>query len=234
MQVPTLTVALPRREFERRAREEGWRLPSNLKVRLDPRAEPDLPAISEDLKPLIRALPQDRQLSGPVPDIATYDAVVLRDGCLFIDGPGDDDPLVQLPLGIGLYRDSEGHVAFRSRYADDKRRLGRVGTRLQLGYRSGPVPAPPEIARACNAGTIVAVSSADQAAGYGAGWFLAKEYRDREGLSSAEAIRRVNACLLAEERVFADRRLRGGSEQPAQCSHLRLGSNPPPPPPQRP
>jgi len=230
MEVPTLDVALPRAEFERRVRTEGWRLPRNLKLRLNPRAEPDLPAVSADLKPLIRAFPQDRRLGGPVPDIATYDAVVLRNGCFFIDGPGEDDPLVQFPLGIGVHRDAEGYLAFRTRYADDKRRLGRVGTRLQLGYRREPAPAPPELARACNARTIVAVTSVDQAAGYGVGWSRAKEYGDREGLSSAEAIRRVNACLLAEEQTIADRRLRGGRGNPTQCSELRLMTNPAPPP----
>ena len=232
MQVPTLDVALPRAEFEHRARTERWRLPRNLRLRLNPRAEPDLPAVSADLKPLIRAFPQEQRLGGPTPDIATYDAIVLRDGCFFIDEAGDDDPLVEFPLGVGVYRDAEGHVAFRTRYADDKRRLGRVGTRLQLGYRSGPRPAPPEVARQCKAKTIVTVTTVDQAAGYGSGWFAVKEYRDREGLSSAEAIRRANACLLAEEQAIAERRLRaGGREQPAHCSAIGLMGNPVPPPP---
>jgi hypothetical protein len=83
MQVPTLNVALPRAEFERRAQAKGWRLPRNLMLRLDPRAEPDLPAISPDLAPLIRAFPHAQRLGGPTPDIATYDAIVVRDGCFF-------------------------------------------------------------------------------------------------------------------------------------------------------
>ncbi len=70
MQVPTIDVALPRAGFEQRARTEGWRLPSRLKLRLNPAAEPHLPAVSADLKPLIRTFPQQRRLSGPVPDIA--------------------------------------------------------------------------------------------------------------------------------------------------------------------
>lgn len=233
MEVPTIDVALPRAEFERKVRMERWRLPRNLKLRLNPRAEPDLPAVSADLKPLIRAFPQEQRLGGPVPDIATFDAIILRNGCFFIDEPGDNDPLVEFPLGVGVYRDLEGHVAFRSRYADDKRRLGRVGTRLQLGFRSEPRPAPPEMARACNARTIVSVTSADQAAGYGSGWFAVKQYRDREGLSTAEAIRRANSCLLAQEKAMADNRLRGAREHPTHCARagvLVSPMNPPPPP----
>jgi hypothetical protein len=234
MQVPTLDVALPRAEFERRAGTQGWRLPRDLKLRLNQRAEPDLPAVAADLKPLIRAFQQQQRLGGPTPDIATYDAVVLRDGCFFIDEAGDSDPLVEFPLGIGVYRDAEGHVAFRPRYADDKRRLGRVGTRLQLGYRTGSRPAPPEVALACEAHTIVTVTTVDQALGYGSGWFAVKEYRDREGLSTAEAMRRANACLLADERAIADRRLRRGRADPAHCSAIGLMDNAVPRPPPTP
>lgn len=236
MEVPTLDISLPRAEFERRTRAEGWRLPRNLKLRLNPRAEPDLPAISADLKPLIRAFPQEQRLSGPTPDIATFDAIVLRDGCFFIDEPGENDPLAEFPLGVGVYGDGQGHVAFRSRYAGDKRRLGRVGTRLQLGFRSQPRSAPPEIARACNARTIVSVTSADQAAGYGAGWFTVKQNRDREGLSTTEAIKRANACLLAQEKAFADNRLRGTLQHPTHCARAGVLVNPinPPPPPMPP
>jgi hypothetical protein len=229
MQVPALDVAMPRAEFERQVRVKGWKLPRNLQLRLNPRAEPDLPAVSADLEPLIRAFPQEQRLGGPAPDIATYDAIVLRGGCFFIDEPGDNDHLAEFPFGIGVYRDAQGHVAFRPRYADDRRRLGRVGTRLQLGYRSGPRPAPAKIARACGAATVVTVTSVDQAAGYGSGWFAVKEYRDRERLTSAEAIRRANACLLAQEQVLADNRLRDRRERPAPCPPMEPRVNPPPP-----
>ena len=231
MQVPVLDIAMSPREFEERARAEGWRLPVNLKLRFNPLAVPDLPAVSADLQPLIRAFPQRTRLAGPSPDIATFDAVVLRDGCFFIDEPGEDDPLVEFPLGIGVYRDAEGHPAFRPRYAADKRRLGRVGTRLQLGYRSPRRPAPAELVRACRASTIVAIASADQAAGYGGDWFAVEQYRKRNGLTAAEAIRRANECLVAQERLIADNRLRGGRSHPTQCAKLGLTGNPVPPPP---
>jgi hypothetical protein len=235
MEIPGLDVALSRAEFERRARKEGWRLPRNLKIRLNSRAEPNLPAVSPELKAAIRAFPQEQRLSRPSPDIATFDAIVLRDGCFFIDQAGDNDPLVQFPLGIGVYRDAEGFAAFRPRYADDKRRLGRAGTRLQLGFRSHPRAAPPELARACKARTIVSVTSVDQAAGYGGAWFGVKQYADRRGLSATEAIRQANACFLTQEKTLANNRLRGGREPPTQCASLGLGGPviPPPPPPLR-
>lgn len=220
MTVPELRITIPRAEFEAQVRRNGWRLPVNLGLRFDPRAEPDLPAVAPDVAPLIRAFPHEPRLSGPKPDIATVDAVVLRDGCFFIDASGDADPLVEFPFGVGVYRDAEGHLAFRQRYAADKRRFGRVGTRLQLGHRSRPRPAPPELRQACGADAIVTVTSVDQAAGYGGRWFDVREYRDREGLSSAEAIRRANDCLLAQEAALANTRLRGGNIERVSCAHI--------------
>jgi len=58
-----------------------------------------------------------------------------------------------------------------------------------------------------------------------------QQYRDRHGLSTAEAIRRANACLLQQERTIADNRLDGGREHPTQCLKLGLTANPVPPPP---
>lgn len=125
MTLPELHITIPRAEFGAQARENGWRLPANLALRFDPRAEPDLPVVADDVSSLIRAFPHEPRLSGPTPDIASFDAVVLRDGCFFIDGPGDADPLVEFPFGTGVYRDAEDHLAFRPRYANDRRRLGR-------------------------------------------------------------------------------------------------------------
>jgi hypothetical protein len=78
---------------------------------------------------------------------------------------------------------------------------------------------------------MVAVTTVDQALGYGASWFAVREYRDRERLSTAEALRRANACMLAEEQAIADRRLRGGRDQPSQCAAIGLTTHPVPPPP---
>ncbi len=233
MTVPELHITISRAEFDAEVRQNGWRLPANLKRRFDPRAEPDLPAISPDVAPLVRAFLHEPRISGPKPDIATFDVIVLRNGCFFIDGPGDQDPLAEVPFGVGVYRDAQGHLAFRPRYAADKRRFGRVGTRLQLGHRSEPRRAPPELKQECGADTIVTVTSVDQAAGYGASWTDLKRYRDRERLSSAEAMRRANNCLLAREKTLANARLHGGKAAELSCWHIPGADGPvnqPPPP----
>lgn len=230
MRVPELSIFMRKSEFGARAKAEGWRFPANLLLRFDPRAEPDLPAVAADVKRMIRAFPQDAQVNRASPDMATFDAVVLRDGCFFIDEEGPDDPLVEFPFGTGVFRDPEGYLSFRSRYSWQPRVFGRVGTRLQLGWRRER-PAPAALQSACHAKRIVSVRSVDQAAGYGSRWIGVQEYRDRHRLTSAEAMRRANSCILEQERVATNRRLGRKREQPVSCMEFISVPPPPPPPP---
>lgn len=229
MSVPWLDIAIPRAELEAMRSAKLWDIPPNLLLRFSQRAEPDLPAVPDDLQSSIRYFPNEPRLAGPTPDLATYDAIVLRDGCFFIDEEGADDPLAMFPLGVGVYWDGEGHMAFRSRHTADARRLARVGTRMQLGYRAEVAEPPPALIEACGRHRVVTVKSLDQAAGYGGVWFAVKQNAAREGLSEAEALRRANACLLEQERVVADNRLRGGRGEPESCS-LTIQVPPSPPP----
>lgn len=230
MRVPSLRISVRRAEFTARAKAAGWRFPANLRLWFDPAAEPDLPAVAADVKPMIRAFPQDARANRASPDMATFDAMVLRDGCFFIDEEGPDDPLVEFPFGIGVFRDSEGHLSFRTRYSRQPRVLGRVGTRLQLGWRTERA-APAALQAACGAKRIVSVNSVDQAAGYGSRWFDVKQYRDRHQLTSAEAMRRANACMFEQERYLTDQRLGRRRDQPVSCMEFISIPSPPPPPP---
>ncbi|MXP15712.1 hypothetical protein GRI44_13230 [Altererythrobacter confluentis] len=233
MSVPWLTLSMSRAEFEMLQQERGWNLPANLALQFDPRADPDLPSVSADARASIRYFAQQERPSGPAPDIATFDAVVLRDGCFFVDGPGEDDPLALFPFNVGIYRDDEGYLAFRPRVSADQRRLSRVGTRMQLGHRREVAGPPAGLIEACGQHRVVAVSAVDQAAGYGNDWFAVREYRDREGIGSAEAMRRANDCLLAQDQTMANNRLRGTRDHPTQCAKtLGIWGNPvnPPPP----
>ena len=234
MSTPWLTIAVPRDRFETLSEEEDWDIPVNLTLRFSTYLETDLPPIADDVKAGIRHFPAADRMARPTPDFAPYDTIVLRDGCFFIDEDGDADPLVMFPFGTGVYRDAEGRIAFRSRNSHYQPRLARVGTRMQLGYREEVSDPPAELIETCGKHRVVLVKSLNQAAGYGNDWFAVREYRDREGITSAEAMRRANECLLAQERTMADNRLRGGREHPTQCARVfGIGGNPvvPPPPP---
>ncbi|MGB7374157.1 hypothetical protein [Pontixanthobacter sp.] len=228
MDTPWLSISISRAEFLALSEAQGWDIPVNLTLAFSDYAEPDMPAVAQDVAADIRAFPSAGRLAGPTPDIATYDAIVLRDGCFFIDEEGDNDPLAMFPLGVGVYRDGEGHMAFRSRYSGFPKRLARVGTRMQLGARQGVVSPPEGLLEACGQHPVVLVKSLDQAAGYGGAWFYVKQNAKRLGLSNAEAMQRANDCLIENEQVWADRRLRGSSRQLDECS-VAVRINPPPP-----
>ncbi|GAA5053515.1 hypothetical protein GCM10023208_15570 [Erythrobacter westpacificensis] len=235
MSVPWLSIVMPRAGFDTLRKEQGWDIPANLLLRFEPRANPDLPPLAPDVAGQIRYFAQAELSSVPPPALASFDAIVLRDGCFFIDEQGEDDPLVLFPFEAGVWRDAQGHLAFRPRVSTDTRGFGRVGTRLQLGYRGQVNDPPAELTAACGEHPVVAVTSLDQAAGYGSDWFAVREYRDREGISSVEAMRRANACLLEQEQTMADNRLRGTRAHPTQCAkQYGIWGNPPVPPPPAP
>lgn len=228
MSTPWLRIAIPRERFEALRKVKGWDIPVNLTLRFSEWAEPDLPAIAPEVGSEIRHFSVSDNLAGPTPDLATYDAIVLRDGCLFIDEEGDDDPLAMFPMGVGIYRDAEGHMAFRSRYSQHHRRLARIGTRMQLGYRDTVADPPAELIEACGKHRVVLVKSVDQAAGYGGQWFDVKQYASENGLSGAEAMRQANQCLIEQEQLWADLRLRGSTAEPGWCHQtMRIPPRPP-------
>lgn len=228
MSTPWLDIALPRLEFEALRSAQGWDIPANLTLRFSAWAEPDLPAIPKDLADAIRILPTPGGLPGATIDIASYDAIVLRDGCLFIDEEGDDDPVAMLPFGTGVYRDAQGHIAFRSRHSAYQPRLARVGTRMQLGART-PVDDPPEaLLEACGEHRVVLVKSLDQAAGYGGQWSAVQQYAERKGIAPSAAMDEANRCILKQEQALADRRLRGAGAEPSDCPQVLWVAPPPP------
>ncbi len=225
---PWLDIAISRSRFEEMREAEGWDIPVNLTLRFNSDAESDLPALPSALTGDIRVFPVSDRMSGPTPDLASYDAIVLRDGCFFIDEEGEDDPLAMFPSGVGIYRDDEGFLAFRSRYSDRQQRLARVGTQMQLGYRIDIADPPEQLQEACGRHRAVLVRTLDQAAGYGGVWHAVKQYAQDEGISESEAMRQANECLLEQEQRLADRRLRGAEYKPALCPQT---SHVPPPPP---
>lgn len=228
MDTPWLSISVPRARFQHLREAKGWDIPVNLTLVFSDYTEPDLPAIADEVAGDIRAFPTTDKLAGPTPDIATYDTIVLRDGCLFIDEDGDDDPLAMFSMGAGVYRDDEGNMAFRTRYSAKPKQLARVGTRMQLGYRQRVTSPPKGLIKACGQHRVLLVKSLDQAAGYGGAWFDVKQNAKRLGLSDADAMRQANDCLIQNEQIWANRRLRGSTQQQKECS-LAARINPPPP-----
>lgn len=94
------------------------------------------PAVPPTLRRFIRAFPQAKKPNGDVLDLGSEHAIVLRDGCFFLDRNGDQDPLVHLPLHVGLTVDQDGYLAFRSRHEGQEDNV-RVGLQAQTGWFHG-------------------------------------------------------------------------------------------------
>ncbi|MFB0614325.1 hypothetical protein [Aurantiacibacter poecillastricola] len=94
-----------------------------------------------------------------------------------------------------------------------------MGTRFHLGDRRDVSDPPTALIEPCGEHKVVAVTSLDQAAGYGNYLLILRDYTDRAEVSTEEALNRVNACLLEREQTTVDIRRHGGHEYPEQCSN---------------
>ncbi|KZX52851.1 hypothetical protein A3711_04280 [Erythrobacter sp. HI00D59] len=125
MSVPWLDIAMPRAGFDTLRKEKGWDIPANLLLRFEPRANPDLPPLAPDVAGQIRYFAQAEISSVPPPALASFDAIVLRDGCFFIDEQGENDPLVQFPFeGVRQFNAINGGFPWFSNFAPTKIRRG--------------------------------------------------------------------------------------------------------------
>ena len=175
------------------------------------------PAVPADLRAFVRAFPQAERPNGEVLDLGSQHVIVLRDGCFFLDRDGADDPLVHFPLHVGLTVDGEGYLAFRSRYKGQQD-IVRVGLPAETGWFTDPFPARADAAAHCGAATMVGVTLVSNPyAGTDRFLPVLRRFRDRQGLTDDQAVARANACARREAQIAADRRLRGGREEPPDC-----------------
>ncbi|WP_160611977.1 hypothetical protein [Tsuneonella aeria] len=65
MSVPWLSIVMPRTEFDALRKKKGWKIPANLPLRFEPRANPDLPPIASDVAGQIRYFAQTELSSIP-------------------------------------------------------------------------------------------------------------------------------------------------------------------------
>jgi hypothetical protein len=187
-----------------------------------PSGPPDLvhPPVPPSLRRFIRAFPQSEKPNGDVLDLGSEHAIVLRNGCFFLDREGDEDPLVRFPLHVGLTLDEEGYLAIRSRF-EGQRDYVRVGLSAQTGWFAEPYSAPPDVAGPCAARTMVGVTTVSNPYAAPERFLpVLRRFRDEEGLTEAEAVARANACVQRRAAKDADRRLRGSKQNVPECRML--------------
>jgi hypothetical protein len=107
------------------------------------------PAVSPEAARMVKIFPQRKlRTLGGTRELG-YGTIVLRDGCLRFDRPGDDDPFVLFTAESGLGVDEKGRLAFINRQTGKPRVL--VGEPLTLSGGAGGNITDPEIVRPINA-----------------------------------------------------------------------------------
>jgi hypothetical protein len=114
------------------------------------------PPVSAEAAKLVKMFPQLKHRTlGGTRELG-YGTIVLRDGCLRFDRPGDDDPFVLFTAEAGLGMDEKGRLAFINRETGKPRAL--VGEPLALSGGAGGNVTDPEITgpitAACGPGKV--------------------------------------------------------------------------------
>ncbi|MXP15703.1 hypothetical protein GRI44_13185 [Altererythrobacter confluentis] len=185
--------------------------------------EPELvrPAVPPELSYYIRAFPQDDEPAGDVLSLGSEHAIVLRDGCFFLDREGHNDPLVQFPYGIALEIDKLGYLAFGSRYEPTTMGSVRVGLLAETGWYTEPFDAPPELAAVCGQHKVVGVTTVSNPFAWPERFNPAlRRYGERSDATNSQILERANSCAISRAQQEADRRLRSPNLEPVDCNHF--------------
>ncbi len=186
------------------------------------------PAVDPDLAGKLRAVARLAPPSSSAADgerLMTFDAVepavrtgrvILLNGCLRL--AGGNEPLVILPAGTRLVRESGGHVLMIViQNVATNARVGEEAVWGEMGRRRIPTTAADRLRRSCGTGGIVLLGLAQSVSGLRAqsDALAARNFNERYGLGWSESLRRVVRC-------------RERSPEPMGSGNL-CGSTPPPP-----
>lgn len=179
------------------------------------------PAVPPELSYFIRAFPQAAEPAGDVLDLGSEHAIVMRDGCFFLDREGDDDPLVLFPYSTALEVDEEGYLAFGSRYEPNTMGNVRVGLTAETGWYGEPSDPDPALVEACGNHKVVSVTTVSNPFAAPERFISAmRRHGERSGATEKQIVERANECAVEQARREADRRLRDPAVDPIDCNRF--------------
>lgn len=186
-------------EYRAVAEREGWRLPDAIRLRF---AEPvSGPAVADALRPLLRVFPQSDRALGATNQALLGGRIVLRDGCLFVTGPGQPDRLAYFSREVAIGLDDSGYLALVSR-GPSPGHLGRVGEQFSWGGPIGTsesLPMVAELRRSCGNAPLVHVGVPRSARLFSIRPWVIDAIAERRKIGRDEAWRRFRACLEERE-----------------------------------
>lgn len=123
-----IDMAIEEARFRRIAAANGWLIPGELELRF-PEPLTDVP-VTLDAARFVRIFPQARDRTGFEFGNAVIGTIVMKNGCLYVEQPGDDDPVAFFGNEMQLFVDTENYLSLRQRGAPREAGHARVGERM--------------------------------------------------------------------------------------------------------
>ena len=188
-------------------------------------------SVTPEAARLVRFFPQARQRTGAETSELNVGTIVLRNGCLRLDRPGDDDPLAFFGAESALKVDGAGYLTVHAREGGQ---AGRIGERLVLGGGAGRAvtdePALAPLRAACGDGPAVWVGNPHSYWQFRLRWsgWQVDALAERERIPRGEAFARMRACWIRQDEAAERARLSG--KAPSDLGPPCELAPPPPPP----
>jgi hypothetical protein len=196
------TLSVTRKEYERLAAREKWRVPDPIVLSFAPELKG--PAVDPRVASFVRIFPQSDRSSTIVLLSATLGRIVLEDGCLRVTRPREPPALAYFAREAGLTLDDEGYLALRDRTSQSHaaQRMGRIGEVFVwegYGEVTDTMAMVPELRARCGAGPIVHVGSPTSLHHFRVRPFAIDAYAESKGMSRQAAWNEIKACWQRQD-----------------------------------
>lgn len=178
-------------KFRKIAEARGWRIPGELALHF-PEPLSDVP-IAADAARFARIFPRDPNRTGGEFMNAVIGTIVMKNGCLHVEQPGDDDPVAFFGNEMQLFVDTENYLSLRQRGAPREAGHARVGERMVWSGLTDAItdPAVVEPVRAaCGTSKVVNVGGPSSNARFRFNTGQIDGYSIANGISREEGLRR--------------------------------------------
>ena len=178
-------------KFRKIAEARGWRIPGELALDF-PEPLSDVP-IAADAARFVRIFPRARNRTGGEDGNAVIGTIVMKDGCLYQDGPGNDDPVAFFNNEMQVFIDDGGYLSIRHNGSPREAGHARVGERMVWSGQTETITDPAVLApirAACGTSKVVNVGGPSSNGRFRFNTGQIDGYSIGNGISREEGLRR--------------------------------------------